>query len=140
MNVTVKQFLRRLRYAHLGVMCVTGAFAADQTLFNFDGATNLAQVVKTDAIVAAVKAGSGMAMRVSTGTNQPWPGVTLPAPDGTWDLSRFAQVVLKVKNAGTKRGTLNCRVDNPGADGTKNCRLLPAGTEANQLAEKDLWK
>lgn len=121
MNVTVKQILRRCRWVLPGLVCGTGAFAADQTLFNFDGATDLAQVGKTDATVAAVKAGSGMALRVSTGTNQPWPGVTLPAPDGHWDLSPFAQVVMKVKNAGTNRGTLNCRVDNPGADGMKNC-------------------
>jgi len=100
---------------------VTSAFAADQTLFNFDGSTDLARFTKTDATVAAVKAGTGTALRVSTGTNQPWPGITLPAPDGGWNLSPFAQVVLQVRNAGTNRAALNCRVDNPGADGTKNC-------------------
>jgi len=62
-----------------------------------------------------------MAMLLTTGTSQPWPGVTLPAPDGHWDLSSFAQIMVDVKNTGASRATLSCRVDNPGADGTKNC-------------------
>ena len=103
------------------LVCVAGALAADQTLFDFGHATDLARFQKSDATVTEVKAGTGMAMRMTTGTSQPWPGVTLPAPDGHWDLSPFAQVAVKVKNAGATRGTLNCRVDNPGADGTRNC-------------------
>ena len=103
------------------LVCLTSALAADLTLSNFDLATDFARFQKSDTTVIAVKAGTGMAMRMTTGTSQPWPGVTLPAPDGHWDLSPFAQVALQVKNAGTSRGTLNCRVDNPGADGTKNC-------------------
>ena len=121
MNVTEKRYRRLLQCVLPGLVCVTGVFAADQTLFNFDGATDFTRFTKTDAAVTAVKAGTGAALRVTTGTNQPWPGVTLPAPDGRWDLSPFAELVLKVKNAGSNRGTLNCRVDNPDADGTKNC-------------------
>jgi len=101
--------------------CVTSALAADQTLFDFGHATDFAGFQKSDTTITAVKAGTGMAMRMTTGTSQPWPGVTLPAPDGHWDMSPFAQVAVRVKNVGSTRGTLICRVDNPGADGTKNC-------------------
>ncbi|HUD45952.1 MAG TPA: beta-galactosidase [Candidatus Baltobacteraceae bacterium] len=59
--------------------------------------------------------------RVSTGTNQEWPGITLPAPLGHWDLSNHAAVDLDVKNIDTNSVTVSCRVDNPGADGKDHC-------------------
>ena len=121
MNVPARRFLRCLRCAFLSLLAVTRVFAEDQTLFDFVGTPHFPGVTTTDAAVAVVKAGPVRALRVTTGTNQPWPGITLPAPDGHWDLSRFAQVLVTVKNVGPNRGTLNCRVDNPGADGTKNC-------------------
>ena len=100
---------------------VTCACAADLTLYQFSGTTDLARFAITDAVVTAVPSGAGTALRVTTGTHQPWPGVTLPAPDGHWDLSPFAQLVIRVKNAGPNKSTLDCRVDNPGADGTRHC-------------------
>ncbi len=110
-----------LRYVLPGLVWVAGASAADQPLLNFNDVTDPARFPTSAAVVTIAKAGAGAALLLTTGTNQTWPGVTLPAPDGHWDLSPFSQVALKVKNVGTNRGTLNCRVDNPGADGTKNC-------------------
>jgi hypothetical protein len=60
-------------------------------------------------------------LRVTTGHQQPWPGITLPAPNGSWNLSPFEHVAVRLRNAGTNQLTVFCRVDNPGADGTKNC-------------------
>jgi hypothetical protein len=60
-------------------------------------------------------------LRINTGHSQSWPGVTLPAAAGRWDLSPYAAVWLRVKNTGTNPVTVFCRVDNPGADGTKHC-------------------
>lgn len=97
------------------------ALTAERSLVNFDQAFDLKRVACSDASVAIVRTNGSSSLRITTGQQQPWPGVTLPAPDGRWDLSPFAQVVLQVKNVGPNRGTLNCRVDNPGADGTKNC-------------------
>ena len=105
----------------LWIVCLTGVLAADQPLFDFGHTTHSSRFSKSDASVTAVKVPAGMVMRLATGTSQPWPGVTLPAPDGHWDLSPYAQVVVEVKNAGEKRATLSCRVDNPGADGTEHC-------------------
>lgn len=61
-------------------------------------------------------------VRVTTGHTEPWPGVTLLAPGGSWDLAEFAAVTLRVRNPGSQRLTVNLRVDNPGADGVKHCR------------------
>lgn len=95
--------------------------AAENLLIHFDQTFDLRRVVCSDATVAVVTNQGDFALRITTGQTQPWPGVTLPAPEGRWDLSPSAQVVLQVRNVGTNRATLNCRVDNPGADGTKNC-------------------
>lgn len=60
-------------------------------------------------------------LHVRTGHEVPWPGVTLKAPDGKWDLSGYETIAFEVANRGDKSVTVNCRVDNPGADGTHHC-------------------
>lgn len=107
--------------ALVALLGVTSTFAAEQTLFCFDRATDVERFSTSDATVAVVRTDGDPALRLTTGTKERWPGVTLPAPGGHWDLSPFADVVMQVQNVGTNRATLNCRVDNPGADGTKNC-------------------
>jgi Beta-galactosidase len=97
------------------------ALAAEKPLFNFNPGFDLNRVGRSDAKVALLKSADGSALRINTGHKQPWPGITLPATGGHWDLSAYAAVVLNVKNAGTNAVTVYCRVDNPGADGTKNC-------------------
>ncbi len=92
---------------------IGSAQAADQVLDGFD----LANIAATDAQVTT----NGAALRIVTGHEQTWPGIRLPAPDGHWDLSPFAEVALRVKNAGNAPITVYCRVDNPGADGTQHC-------------------
>jgi hypothetical protein len=80
-----------------------------------------AKVTTTDATASPARLGAAPALLVATGHQQPWPGVALLAPDGHWDLSPFGEVVLKVKNTGANAVTVNCRLDNPGADGKKHC-------------------
>jgi hypothetical protein len=103
----------------LGLGLVGTLHAADQVLFDFGRDFDLSKVATSDAKVA--KAPSGPALRVVTGHQQSWPGATLPAPGGRVDLSAFGHVALEVKNVGEAKVTVHCRVDNPGADGAKNC-------------------
>jgi len=63
----------------------------------------------------------GAALRIATGTQGRWPGVTLKAPQGRWNLEPFAEVAVNVLNKGRNPLELNLRVDNPGADGQNNC-------------------
>ncbi len=56
-----------------------------------------------------------------TGHEHDWPGITLKAPQGHWDLSRFEYIALDVANAGSDGVEVSCRIDNPGADGVRNC-------------------
>lgn len=105
----------------LGLLLAGSACAADLVLFDFDQNFNIARLTAHDATLSEVKSAAGRALHVVTHHQQPWPGVTLPAPGGSWDLSPFAQVAVRIKNVGTKRFSISCRVDNPGADGVKNC-------------------
>ncbi len=60
-------------------------------------------------------------LHIRTGHEAPWPGITLKAPDGKWDLSDREMVSFDVTNRGEHPVAVNCRVDNPGADGTSHC-------------------
>ncbi|MHB1307387.1 MAG: beta-agarase [Limisphaerales bacterium] len=75
--------------------------------------------VGATAVVETVEA--RRVLRVQTGQEQSWPGVTFMAPGGAWNLSGFARVVVKVKNTGPQAVAVNVRVDNAGADGRRNC-------------------
>jgi len=97
----------------------TTSAAADQVLLDFTGDFDFGGVVATDA--KATRSESGPALRIWTGHQASWPGVTLRAPGGSWDLSAWAQVALKVRNSGANKVTVYCRVDNEGADGTAHC-------------------
>ena len=81
----------------------------------------LAGVQTNDAAVSLSRTGSEFWLRVQTGHKAPWPGITLCAPDGHWNLAPYHAVRIPVRNSGTNRVAVFCRVDNPGADGTKNC-------------------
>jgi hypothetical protein len=118
-----------------GLVAVTvtfAAFAADQMLFDFAPGFDLANVRTADAAMSVTNTSTGFALRVVTGHQTPWPGITLPAPGGHWDLSARSSVALQLKNVGSDSITVSCRVDNPGADGTKNCLTGSLQLEAGQ--------
>ncbi|MCP5519462.1 MAG: beta-galactosidase [Verrucomicrobiales bacterium] len=103
---------------------------ADQTLLEFGPVPGVDRLRKTDARVEPVRTADGRpAIRIRTGTAQSWPGVTLPAPTGHWDLSAFGRVEVDVRNVGDSRTTVYCRVDNPGADGVRHCLTGHVGLE-----------
>jgi hypothetical protein len=87
-------------------------------LFDFGEGFNIGSVVTSDAKAALPRS---EILRIETGHKSQWPGITLKAPTGKWDLSKYEYVSLDVKNLGTEPVTVSCRVDNPGADGKKNC-------------------
>jgi hypothetical protein len=89
-----------------------------QILFDFEQGFDLSQVATND---ATVRLSQGGALCIKTGRKEAWPGITLKAPSGKWDLSQYEYVSLNVKNLRDESVTVYCRMDNPGADGTKNC-------------------
>jgi len=92
--------------------------AGSLALLNFGERFDIGSVTTSDAKVALAQAGG---LRIETGHKERWPGITLKAPAGKWDLSKYEYVCVDVKNVAAEPVTVNCRVDNPGADGNKNC-------------------
>jgi hypothetical protein len=102
----------------MGLLLVAPALAQEpRVLFDFAKSADLTSIAATDAKVSQAKA----ALRVDTGHTNDWPGITLKAPGGTWDLGKFAYVEVQLKNVGANDVTVCCRVDNTGADGIDNC-------------------
>jgi hypothetical protein len=93
------------------------SLAAEQVLFEFGSDFGVGSVTTGDATVTRAAAG----LRIETGHEKPWPGITLKAPAGKWDLSKYENISIHVKNVADEPVTVSCRVDNPGADGSKNC-------------------
>jgi hypothetical protein len=107
----------------LMVFLTTGPIQAheagqSQVLFDFGPGFDVAGVMTSDAKATVTSAG---ALRIDLGHKEPWPGVTLKAPNGKWDLSACECISLDVLNRSTQPLTVYCRVDNPGADGTNHC-------------------
>jgi len=94
---------------------------ADQVILDAGHHFDVDKIEERDATVAEVKAGDGFAWRISMGHHQRWPGITLPAPDGVWNLAANARVTITIKNTGEETVVVHCRVDNAGADGTRHC-------------------
>jgi hypothetical protein len=102
-------------------------------LLDFSQSFDVGSVVTSDAKVTRSPAGG---LRIETGHEAQWPGITLKAPAGKWDLSKYRNVSVGVKNVTDEPVTVSCRVDNPGADGRKNCvtaNITLAGHEAGTL-------
>ncbi|MCP4609266.1 MAG: beta-agarase [Planctomycetes bacterium] len=87
-------------------------------LFDFHQDFNIDSVTTSD---AKVTLSESRALRIQTGHTNQWPGITLKAPAGKWDLSKYQHISIDVINVGIEKIKVNCRVDNPGADGRKNC-------------------
>jgi hypothetical protein len=112
---------RTMLGALVALALVGGAAMADRTLFDFEGGFDFAAVEARSVAVSPATVGDGTALRMDTRHDQDWPGITLPAPGGKWDLSPFARVEVDVRNAGTNQASVSLRVDNPGADGARHC-------------------
>jgi len=115
-------FQTRLRYVAVRcVIALAGMAAAnvnaEQTLFQFNDDFDPAAVAAQDVKLTRHES----ALRLATGHEHNWPGITLKAPEGHWDLAAFEYVAVDVKNLAAARVEVCCRVDNPGADGSNNC-------------------
>jgi len=108
-----------------------GTASAERVLFDFENGFDAGKVPATDARVSLEESAGNHALRMETGHKADWPGITLKAPSGRWDLSKYSSIEMDVRNAGSNSVTVNLRVDNTGADGSNNCNnghvSLPPG-------------
>ena len=108
-------------FATMLLLAATIAMGGERVLFDFEGGFEPATVSCSDARARLVERDGGRCLRIETFHRKPWPGITLPAPKGKWDLAPYGYLALDVKNVGTNKVTVYCRVDNKGADGRRNC-------------------
>ena len=94
---------------------------ADQVLFDFGKDFDLTGVQAQDVTPTKTMNGAVPALHIASRHDQEWPGITLVAPAGSWDLSAYGHVAIDVKNLDNSGVTVCCRVDNTGADGMSNC-------------------
>ena len=109
--------------------CAAAAAADEQVLFDFEKPLDTAALKPGDVKVSFVRVAGGRALRMDTGHARPWPGITLAAPGGKWDLSVRQYVAVDVANVGKNTVRVACRVDNPGADGRNNCHTASVAVE-----------
>ncbi|TKJ39541.1 MAG: beta-agarase [Planctomycetes bacterium B3_Pla] len=104
------------------VLISSAAPAGGETLFDFEPPFDVNTAITQDAKAELVEREGNTLLRINMGHAERWPGVTLKAPKGKWDLTNHRAVALDVKNIGNKAVTVSCRVDNPGANGySENC-------------------
>ncbi|MEK7396049.1 MAG: hypothetical protein AAB116_03835, partial [Candidatus Poribacteria bacterium] len=105
----------------LSLYSIIGAISGEQTLIDLNRDFGISIVKTSDAKVALISDKDGYSLLVSTGHKERWPGITIKNPEKYHDLSGFQYVAMDVKNVGTGNITVNWRIDNPNADGIKNC-------------------
>lgn len=101
-------------------------------LFDFGQSFDIGAVTVTDAEISLSQAKT---LRVQTHHKELWPGITLKAPAGKWDLSKYEYISIDVKNLCDQPITIHCRVDNPGADGKKNCVTETLGLKPQEAGK-----
>ena len=109
----------------LGISATGSARAADAMLIEgFEGKFNTAKLRTQDAAVKLVKTAGTTALRIDTGHKHDWPGITIVPPKGKWNLAAWRSIAIDVRNVGRTKATVCCRIDNPGADGRRNCNTF----------------
>jgi len=91
---------------------------------------DIGSIIANDAKVSL--SSDGNSIRIYTGHDAPWPGITIKNPENSHDLSSFKYIAIDVKNTGTKHVTINWRIDNPNADGNKNCITNSINVKPNE--------
>jgi hypothetical protein len=89
-----------------------------RVLFDFRDGFDVDSVQTQDAQMALT---ADRSLRVRMGIKARWPGITLKAPKGKWDLSNRLYLAADLYNSGDRSVRIHCRVDNPGANGRENC-------------------
>lgn len=118
------RFASRARFALATLvagLCACPIYAAQLTLADFRGEFDRSRIAATDAEIVEARQGDQRSLRVLTGSRERWPGITIFPASGHWDLSQSGALLVHLQNVGTRELKVFCRVDNPGADGVRNC-------------------
>jgi len=104
-----------------GIFSILTSQSGEKMLVKMDSTFDISSVITSDAEAIYLSCDDKYCLRVNTGKEAPWPGVTIINPESNRDLSSFKYIALDIKNVGENPLTINWRIDNPEADGVKNC-------------------
>lgn len=129
------------RWCALVLLALGGSFLGDaraeKLLVDFGPGFDLKAVEAKDAKITLATGQDGPGLRIATGHKEQWPGITLKAPGGRWDLSAFDRLTMEIKNVGANPVEVHLRIDSPIAGGSRewtddSLRLQPG--EAKTLS------
>ncbi|HYG78571.1 MAG TPA: beta-galactosidase [Planctomycetota bacterium] len=110
-----------MRCCSITFLFIASTAFSGEVLFDFENNFAFGKVITWDTKVSEARSASGAALRVASGHKEEWPGITLPAPGGRWNLAAYQAITAEIRNVGPNAVKVNLRVDNPGADGMKFC-------------------
>ena len=93
----------------------SSALLAEQILVTIDSRFDLERVETRDVTATVVVHGDRHVLRLETGHQDKWPGITLHAREGMWDVSKYKHLVVEVKNAGNSEVNVGMRADSQDA-------------------------
>jgi len=115
---------------HFVVFCMAAVILAkpafaemkkSMTLVDFGDGFEIERVDTSDVVIELVETDAGQGLQIVSGHNVAWPGVTFKPDGDRWDVSGYRQVKVDVSNDGESMMNVGFRIDNPGADGYRNC-------------------
>lgn len=103
------------------VLASSVAMAQDATVLqDFEAADAGSRFRTLDTKAELVEHNGGHALKVVSGTSNPYPNVNFEPPGGKWDLSKHERVEMDITNTSAESVKFGMRVDNPGATGKAN--------------------
>lgn len=90
-----------------------------------------------------VESDGNRSLQISTEAAAQWPGVLIEPKGGPWDLSGFYGVAMDVTNPQSIEVRVLLSINNPGADGSKNCNTesitVPPGKTRTLTVPFGMW-
>lgn len=99
------------------------------------GLPDLSRIEVRDVVLS----GGKDCLRLETAAGAIWPGITLRASEGSWDLSLREQIIVPLRNTGSNAVTVVCRAENPGQEGqmqsVSGSLALPPGASGDLVVK-----
>lgn len=129
-------------YVAVSLAAVAAEPAKRKVLADFEDAQAV-KLTAGEAEATRIAHDGGHVLQITTDAKASWPGVEIAPRQGQWDLTGFDAVELDIRNPQDTSVRILLSVNNPGADGAKNCNVesinVPAGKQATLTVPFGMW-
>ncbi len=105
-----------LHLALVSALLLVPARAEYQSLWTLDPAMDLARIEMRDVVLSVDQYEGQPVLRMTAGSNQRWPGITVVPDEASWDLATREAVSVRVRNRGTHPVRVGLRADSSRAE------------------------